>query len=159
MSQNRTTLLLALLAVLFVTTAYGSQDECVPEEVVATSSADTIFVQHLNAYANCCLELEIAVGVTEFIVDFYETDVGEDCDCMCCFNLRYDASGFAAGHYTVRVWNENGSILHGETEVDVEGSGEFPLVGRILSGDCLDPAAVEPPETSITWGEVRAIYR
>ena len=161
MSQNRIVFLFVSFVLLLATAAYG-QEECVPEEILATSNADTIFVEHLNVWVNCCLELSVAVDVQEFVVNFYEGDLGPPCDCLCCFNLHYDAHGFAAGHYVVRVWNEDGSFLHGETEVDVEGPGGTPIVGGVDRGECLNAAAVrdpEPSEVSLTWGEVRAIYR
>jgi hypothetical protein len=156
MKRGRIALLCTLLLAAASTAA--AQEECDPDQILATSNADTIFVQHLNAYKNCCLELVVDVEVDGFIVDFYESDIGEPCDCMCCFHLAYDADGFAAGHYTVRVWT--GNHLYGEAEVDVEGPGSIPRIGSVESGPCSEPAAVtEPVLTNLSWGRIRTGYR
>jgi hypothetical protein len=151
-----------LLIGLVIVPASNAQVDCEPDAIYAYSIADTIFVQHFNALRNCCTSLTLDVLVGEWVVDFYEGEAGDWCTCICCFSLAYDAHGFAAGHYTVRVWNETGSVLYGETEVDVEGSGVIPTVGNLDRGDCLTPAEVEdepPDEVPMTWGRIRSSYR
>lgn len=157
MSHSRIALLTVLL-VAAISVVSNGQDSCSPVQIVATSNADTIFVTHMNAYTNCCIELEVEVGVEDNVVNFYEADVGPPCDCICCFNLRFDANGFAAGRHIVRVWT--GTHLIGETEVEVEGTGGVPVIGLVSSGACLgDPGGQQPQQSSITWGKVKTIYR
>jgi len=159
MKRGRIAFPMVLLIVALATPDLARSD-CGPQEITATASADTICVEHLHAYENCCLDLRVEIEAEAFVVDFYESDVGEACDCLCCFLLRYDAYGFAAGHYQIRVWNEDGSVLYGETEVDVEGNGDTPVLDVVLRGDCEEPGAVkEETEVPITWGKVRAEYR
>ncbi len=159
MSHSRIALLIVPLVLLLANAANG-QHSCAPVQIIATSNADTIFVQHVNAYTNCCIELVVELGVEEFDVNFYESDVGPPCNCLCCFNLRFDANGFAAGHYVVRVWDGSGTYLIGESEVDVDGPGGAPVLGVVNSGECRDPEPVlEPQEVSVTWGKVKTVYR
>ncbi len=145
-------LVLGLIALTLLVPVVRAQD-CEPDEIIATSMADTIFVDHLRAERNCCTDLTIEVEADGFVVDFFEGNAGDWCLCLCCFNLNYSAHGFAAGHYVVRVWNEDGSELFGETEVDVEGNGEIPTVATFERGRYNELDAVEETnDNQIYWG-------
>lgn len=139
----------------------SAQFDCGPDLILAKASGDTIFVQHLQAERNCCTDLTLRMEVAGEVVDFYEGDGGDWCYCICCFELAYDANGFAPGQYLVRVWNEDGSELYGEADVEVPGSGMAPQIGSLERGDCLTTA--DTPDGGspipITWGAVRARYR
>lgn len=159
MSQGRFSgLLLAALSLplifTFMSAAYA-EDLCGPDEITLSSRADTVFVAHANSLESCCLELAIRVVVEGSIVEFYESDTGIPCRCICCYDYAYLASGFEAGHYEVFVYDETGSYLFGHGEVDVEGSSPPTRILAIVPGSCMDPQ----PVTETTWGRVRALYR
>jgi hypothetical protein len=134
----------------------GAGGNCDPEFVLASASADTIFVEHGNALKNCCLELTVGLTVDAWIVDFREGDVGPECDCVCCFEHGYEGHDFAPGRYLVRVWV--GDRLAGEVGVDVEGPGGTGALGEVLQGECLT-AVVEPLRRWESWGGVRLGFR
>jgi hypothetical protein len=160
----RLLLFVSMIGVIIVIGSVGTaraQFDCGPDSIVAESSADTIFVQHLQAERNCCTDLTLRFEVSDHIVDFYEGDAGDWCYCTCCFKLAYDVDGFQANRYLIRVWNEDGSEFYGQTEVEVPGGGGLPELVRLERGDCLTPAESpdEPPGVPVTWGVVRARYR
>jgi len=133
--------------------AVRGQPICGPDRITARSVADTIFVQHAQATRNCCTDLQLQVHTVAFVANFYEAETGTSCHCTCCFVLRYEAHGFAAGRYLVRVWDEQGTVLYGETEVDVSGVGTAPTVGWADRGDCQGE-----PIRSATWAMIRGLY-
>lgn len=147
-------ILLAFLHLPWCVPSVEAQYFCGPGRVSARSNADTIFVRHENAERNCCTQLTLRVESQQFVVDFFEGEAEPFCVCTCCFDLRYQAHDFPAGHYRVRVWDESGSVLYGEAEVDVAGPGGAPALGAMQRGDCVEIAT--QPET---WSRVRAIYR
>ncbi len=127
---------------------------CAAPRVEVTSRADTIFIRHLDAERNCCTDLAVRAIVAGYIAEFYEGDAGDSCRCTCCFDLSYDASGFPAGLYTVRVLSDDGTIVHGEATVEVAGSGEAPVLGASSRGEC----KVTPTERA-NWGRLKVLYR
>lgn len=136
----------------------GAQD-CGPDIIQATSAADTIFVSHYNAEKNCCTGLAVDVQVDGFVADFVEREIEPYCFCICCFNLDYDANGFAPGTYHVRVWDEFG-VLYGETDVQVSGSGASPRIGTVDKGSCGVATVDDGPRAVVrSWGEIRFLYR
>lgn len=156
MKSGRTVFWFLSLVCAVVTGSHGQPMDCIhPDVIIVTSSADTIFVDHLNATKNCCSTLTIDVATEGFVVDFVEGDAGEFCTCMCCFNHEYEAAGFAAGHYLVRVWYLGDLV--GEGEVDVEGPEGDPAVATVEKGECLSPGSVpdEPALRVATWGGMR----
>jgi hypothetical protein len=134
----------------------GAGGECDPEFVHASVSADTILVEHRNTLKNCCLDLTVNLTVEDGAVEFREGDVGSECDCICCFDHRYEAHGIPPGHHVVRVWVDD--RLAGEVEVDVEGQGKAGALGESVQGNCV-PAAVDPPARQESWGRVRSGFR
>lgn len=153
MMRGAIALLLLVLVPWFVPPV-AAEYPCAPDLVAAQSNADTIFVLHANAERNCCSQLTLTVSTREFTVDLFEGEAEPYCHCMCCFDLRYEAHGFAAGRYRVRVWNESGSELYGETTVDVAGPGGALALGAATRGDCIQ-VATQPA----TWSGVRTVYR
>jgi hypothetical protein len=133
MKLGRSALWALLSVCCAVATGLAQPMDCInPDVIIVTSSADTILVDHMNATKNCCSTLTVDVTSEDFVVDFVEGDAGDFCTCVCCFNLNYDANGFAAGHYLVRVWYL-GELI-GQGEVDVAGSGEDLALGAVASG-------------------------
>jgi len=145
---------IALLLLLFLAPTVAGQVPCAPDQVTARASSDTIFVSHAAAERNCCSTLTLRLAAAGFVADFYEGEAEPFCHCMCCFDLAYDAHGFAAGHWLVRVWDEAGTVLYGEAEVDVPGAGLEVAVGNMLRGEC-NPVATQPA----TWSLLRELYR
>jgi hypothetical protein len=128
---------------------------CGPDTVLVRASADSVFVRHENAVKNCCLVLHVVMLNDAKTIDFYETDTGQPCDCICCFDIDISAGGFNAGRYVVRVWDATGSILFGQSVVEVPGVGVEPVLLTAHKGECQDPQA----SRSTTWGRVRVLYR
>jgi hypothetical protein len=156
--RRHAAVLLALAVTLssaILVTPLGAQLPCPEDEIEVVARADTLFVEHRNAFRNCCYELKLDFNVNEEIIDFYEGETGPPCDCMCCFNLRYSASGFAAGHYTVRVWNGDGTELFGSVEVDVKGEAGAPEIVTTDLGKCIGPTPIDPK----TWSSVKEIFK
>ena len=144
---------IVLLLLFLVPTAAG-QVPCPPDLVTARASGDTIFVSHAAAERNCCSTLTLRLAAAGFVADFYEGESEPFCRCTCCFDLAYDAHGFAAGHWLVRVWDEAGTVLYGQTAVDVPVGGLEVAVGNVVRGDC-NPVATLPA----TWSVLRGLYR
>jgi hypothetical protein len=141
------------LIVLLVAPTVAGQVPCTPDVVHAQAHADSIFVLHANAQRNCCSTMTLRLVTGSFVADFYEGEAEPFCRCECCFDLHYDARGFAAGHWLVRVWNEAGTELFGQAEVDVSGAGSNAALGGMDRGDCVS-VAVQPS----TWSAVRRTY-
>lgn len=154
MSCGRIALMIALVIGLLPSPAAAS-DPCGPDTVLVRASADTVFVSHGDTIRNCCLILHVVMLTDTKTIDFYETDTGQLCNCICCFDLDYCAGGFSAGRYTVRVWDATGSILFGQSVVEVPGGGVEPVLLTSRKGDCQDPEA----SGKMTWGRARALYR
>ena len=144
----------AMLLVLFLAPSVAGQTPCPPDQVTAQARADSIFVVHASAERNCCSTLTLRMIAGGFVADFYEGEAEPFCRCDCCFDIRYDAHAFAAGHWLVRVWNDAGTELFGAAEVDVAGAGGGMLLGSMDRGDCVS-VAVQPS----TWSAVRRNYR
>lgn len=155
MRFGRVTSWVLLSVCCVVTVGYTQPMGCIhPDVIIVASRADTIFVDHLNATRNCCSTMTVDVAAEDFVVDFVEGETGEFCNCICCFNLDYEAHGFATGHYVVRVWFQG--ELVGEAEVDVEGPEGAVFVGTIAKGECLTLATVEEGLVqATTWGRLR----
>lgn len=129
---------------------------CGADTIRVTSLADSIFVTHLHAFKQGCLQLAVTAIAGAQVVSFYERDdSGRPCLPLCCFDHVYGAAGLSTGRYTVRVYDETGSILYGEQDVDVAGPGGLFGPFLITQGD---PMCVEPA-TETTWGSMRLIYR
>jgi len=141
------------LAILLLDSVAAAQPACPPDSVTVTAAGDTITVRHDNAERNCCSPLAITVQTQGFVVDFIEGEPEPWCRCTCCFHMLYAASGFAPGHYWVRVWDEAQSVLFGEDEVDVVGGSGAITVGALDRGECT--VSVGPQ----SWSAVRVLYR
>jgi hypothetical protein len=144
-----------LMSSLWLAAPLAAQALCPADDVRVVAWADTISVEHWNAERNCCYELAVDLTVAENVIDFYEGSAGEPCRCDCCFDLNYSAGGFAAGHYTVRVWNGDGTELFASVEVDVAGDAGMPGMLTSNRGECVGPTPADAP----TWGFVKEIYK
>lgn len=148
------TLLLTLFLLCLAVSA-AAQLPCPDDEINATSRADTIFIEHRHAERNCCYDLQLRLEVAGQDVDFFEGETGAPCDCICCFDLRYSASNFAAGHYNLRFWNGDGTEFYGSVAIDVDGGGQAPKIASADRGECVDPVTVAPT----TWSLMKKLFR
>ncbi|MFH1279467.1 MAG: hypothetical protein ABIK65_13935 [Candidatus Eisenbacteria bacterium] len=157
--------MLPLVAVLFILAPppppAAGQEPC-EDRIQATSSGDSIVVVHAGAYYNCCVVIEAVLELPEpFLLEFLETEtypIGP-CFCMCCIDVTMEGAGFAPGLYTVRVWNEDRSVLFGETEVEVSSGGrDDPGPLTTTQSDCLDVVSVPEPPV-LTWGRIKTFFR
>ncbi len=128
---------------------------CGSDEIAIYARADTVFVEHANSLMNCCKALSIRVTADGSVICFYESDQGQPCRCMCCFDYRYLAAGFPAGRYDVFVYDATGSRLFGEGSVDVEGPGGEPHLVGLDEGACANAQDADAKR----WGEVRLLFR
>jgi hypothetical protein len=144
---------IVLLLLLFLAPTADGQLPCPPDQISARASGDTIFVSHRSAERNCCATLVLRLESDGFVADFYEGEAEPYCRCLCCFNLTYDAYGFAAGSWLVRVWDDAGTVLYGQTDVFVPGEGQQIAIGNTNRGDCVQVATVPS-----TWTVLRRLY-
>jgi hypothetical protein len=74
----------------------------IPESIVATSdAAGTVHIAHTSLSANCCADITPNPRLSGTALALAYTESGEECDCMCTFDLTYDVTGVAAGTYAV----------------------------------------------------------
>lgn len=149
-----TAMLLPLLAALFVP-SLAAQNLCPADEMAVATSADTVYVTHWNAERNCCLELAMEFSADPSTIDFFEGSMGESCRCDCCFDLHYYACGFPNGHYTVRLWNGDGTELYGSSEIDLQGDSSSPRLLGSNRGPCVGPS----PVRRATWCLMKRMFR
>ena len=74
-----------------------------PEALLALGGDGQITVAHRGYPANCCVTLEASARLLEerrSIEVTYDED-GEECDCICSFDLGYDIVGVPRGSWTV----------------------------------------------------------
>ena len=63
-------------------------------------------LKHVNAGFNCCPDSLLAafhVSVGEIIIDESEDLTTGGCHCLCLYDLNYEITGLAPGHYNIRV--------------------------------------------------------
>lgn len=152
---------LCALLLLLTPPAPSAQVEC-EDHVYAWAREDTIEVLHVGAFYNCCALIVSQLETPEpFIVDFLEAETFPDgpCYCMCCIDVEMWAAGFPPGLYTVRVWNEDRSLLYGETEVEVIApGGAGPALLLTGQSGCYDATSVPLCEPS-TWSALKTLFR
>ncbi len=153
----------ALLLALSLTAALA-QEPC-EDRVEAYAQDDTVFVAHSGAYYNCCAVVAVVMETSApWVIDFLETETFPQgpCYCMCCFTVNMQGAGFAPGTYTVQVWNAGRTVLFGQAEVVVAGSGSGqPGPLTVLQSDCQGSSSVDDPqETPVasTWGRLKALF-
>jgi hypothetical protein len=72
------------------------------DALTATVAADGVHVVDVYPFS-CCAEFEVAVSVAldkHWVTASY-TNVGEKCDCMCRYDVRYTIAGLEAGTWTL----------------------------------------------------------
>ncbi|MFB3909075.1 MAG: hypothetical protein ACE15D_11805 [Candidatus Eisenbacteria bacterium] len=128
---------------------------CGADTIVAAVVADTVHIVHDNAWKNCCLELAIRVEVEGSVVRVYESDGGEPCRCLCCFDHGYWIAGLAAGEWTIEIWDEDAGSQIGEATAVIAGGGESPHASLASQGAC---SGLQPARPS-TWTRLRLLFR
>jgi len=67
---------------------------------------DDLHVHHINAYYQCCLEYYVTYDIEGYYITAFESDTGQQCDCMCYFNLEsilYDLQIMEPCEYVVTL--------------------------------------------------------
>lgn len=144
-----------------------AQEDC-EDEIIAWSVEDTVFVEHLGAWYNCCVLLAVEMETPEpNVIDFLEAETYPEgpCYCECCLSVGMQGTGFESGTYLVRVWNEDRTELFGETTVEVAGedtgSGVLDWFGQSPCGGYSNleddfPGEIDRGET---WGRVKQLFQ
>ena len=97
-----------------ITSVQSGQDS-----VSAAFQNDTLLVSHFNSYYNCCQKIAMELEQEDYLLRFIEHPEGDLCHCMCYFNLSAEVTGLDPGIYVIQVWNEDRTVLFGQTEVTV----------------------------------------
>lgn len=103
-----------------------SQSECLAYPKAATIESlqdsigallrdDTLFVTHFDAYYNCCFRITVELDQSGDTLNLFEAPTGDPCRCMCFFDIVSTVTGLTPGYYVIRVWNEDQTVLFGET--------------------------------------------
>jgi hypothetical protein len=82
----------------------GTEDD----NVIFNAHGDTIEVIHQDAFYQCCALIKIDVVENENGFDIFESDTGEQCNCLCYFDITTLISGLADGIYFIRLFDING---------------------------------------------------
>ncbi len=86
--------------------------------IIFSSHGDTILVIHQDAFYNCCSKIKVNVKATPNGFDLLEYDVGENCRCMCYFDITTTISDVSPGTYLIRVF---------DTDTNLVGSGVLDI--------------------------------
>ncbi|MGQ9589133.1 MAG: hypothetical protein ACUVYA_02435 [Planctomycetota bacterium] len=106
--------------------AIAAQSECIEgpverEKAVASTTPDSLVVEHRSAYVQCCLEFAPVVEVDGSRIRIVAKDVSPaPCKCLCHFDLRVEIPGLAPGTYAIEYVAFDGKTLL-ETELTVPG--------------------------------------
>jgi hypothetical protein len=87
-------------------------------KVIIGSSEETIKIEHVDAYYNCCARITMEVKRVGSRFDVFEKDEGDSCDCMCHTDITVFICSLSAGVYLVRVFDITGNLI-GQKEVKI----------------------------------------
>ncbi|MEW5801368.1 MAG: DUF333 domain-containing protein [bacterium] len=80
-----------------------------------------LFLQHNDAYYNCCIEeITLTMSVKGMVINIYEEEKleGSGCRCMCNYDLTAEVVNLSSGVYTVNFFNqESGTLLGSISQV------------------------------------------
>jgi hypothetical protein len=84
---------------------------------------NTLWVYHIDAVYNCCIEdIEVAVTVDDYVISLLETEILEvPCDCICPYDITTRVTNLVPGVYTLRIRNHTGLLKE--------------ITGLIISGE------------------------
>jgi len=73
---------------------------------------NTLWVYHIDAVYNCCIEdIDVTVRVEGNVVDLLETEILQaPCDCVCPYDIATQVTNLSPGIYTVRIRNHTGLL-------------------------------------------------
>ncbi len=86
-----------------------------PDSIIITVSGDDITVLHKDAFYNCCFEISVEVIQQDDIFNLYEHTSGEECDCLCYFDISTTICDLEPGTYMINVYNADGQYVGGGT--------------------------------------------
>ncbi len=99
-------------------------DEELPAwEGVEVAASDGAIVVNQNLRGNCCGQIEATLDTEGNTLRIVETGVGEECDCLCGYEVRAEISSLSAGEYRVEV------VWQSEGEEETLGGGEVVING------------------------------
>lgn len=111
------------------------------DSIVAAFQEDTLFVSHFNALYNCCFAIDVRFHQDGHILNFVEEPTGDPCYCMCYFDIVAAIGDMTPGTYLIRVWNEDQSLLFGETDIVIAPDAAVKT----------QPVSEEPPTPGGGW--------
>ena len=111
------------------------------DSIVAVMQDDILLVTHYHAFYNCCFEIDVDFYQDGSILNFIELPGGDPCRCMCYFDITSGVVGLTPGAYVIRVWNEDQSVLFGETSIVIPPATALKL----------QPVPDEPPSPNRRW--------
>lgn len=105
-----------------------------PEYMRLDVIGNDLYVNHLNAFYQCCLGYYVDYSIDDFQIVAQEADTGSLCDCYCYFNLQSVLYDLPDGSYDFTLIHENGDTVGVDTFTIEAG----PVVRSILQSDCVD---------------------
>ncbi|MBD3218901.1 MAG: hypothetical protein GF310_11540 [candidate division Zixibacteria bacterium] len=108
-----------------------------------------LHIHHMNAYEQCCLEYYVEYSLEGSTIIAQETDIGDECDCICYFDFLESALyDLENGQYTVIVLAIFGDTLAVE---DIVVDEDYGLLTHSSTGCLKDDFDPEPPEIEYTY--------
>ena len=164
--MHRTYSLIFAASLLLCTPLAANAQWCDPDEVIARAEGSTIIVNHNNAEWNCCVWIQFDLVENGYMLDLYETEMGELCYCICCFDLIATIEDVEPGNYLVRCLDAVTEEVLGEDWVTVEGGGGAKAaLGGSWQSPCGGWASAVPDDPDLeddgvaSWGAIKALYR
>ncbi len=99
-------------------------EELLAWEGVEVASRDGAIVVNQNLRGNCCGQIEATLETEGNTLRIVETRVGEECDCLCGYEVRAEISSLSAGEYRVEV------VWQSEGEKETLGEGRAMINGQ-----------------------------
>ncbi len=98
-------------------------EELLAWEGVEVAASDGAVVVNQNLRGNCCGQIEATLEAEGNTLRIVETGVGEECDCLCGYQVRAEIWSLSAGKYRVEVvWQSDDQERSlGEGEVVIDG--------------------------------------
>jgi hypothetical protein len=104
-----------------VTAAGFSKSSCLeyfskPESslIVTDMGGGTVHVDHMAWQGNCCTDVAVTLAAKAPNVDVTYVETGEQCFCMCRFDLDYDLSGLTPGDWTIHAAGDTATVTVGD---------------------------------------------
>ncbi len=105
----------------------GCKDEVKSDEqeYIAYKTINDYYLDmhHVNAVFNCCADhLIVDSKVSNDTIYIYEDEVGQDCYCVCKYDLNYEVGPLEYQEYVVKVYKYN--VEHAQFTIDFNENTE-----------------------------------